>query len=87
MRRVLDQRPAEVSATWPLTYLANTPARSPERGEAAAGQLTVSADAVPAADITARPGAILRSARLPRDSLPGPKLVAPAGNVYAFPLL
>ena len=51
------------------------------------GQLTASADTAPAASITARPGAIFRSARLPRDALPVPKLVAPAPKVNALPLL
>ena len=37
--------------------------------------------------ITAWPGTIFRSARLPRDPLPAPKLVAPAANVNALPPL
>src|SRR6516165_10724095 len=50
-------------------------------------QLTVSADTAPAASITAWPGTIFRSARLPRDPLPGPKLAAPALKVNALPPL
>ena len=51
------------------------------------GQLTASADTAPAASITAWPGTIFRSARLPRDPLPVPKPVAPAPNVNALPPL
>ena len=54
---------------------------------AAGGQFTVSVDTALAASITARPGTIFRSPRLPRDPLPVPKLVAPAANVNALPLL
>ena len=56
-------------------------------GHGSGGQLTASADTAPAASITARPGTIFRSARLPRDPLPVPKLVAPAPKVNALPLL
>ena len=58
------------------------PCHGPERW-----LLTDSADTAPAASITARPGTIFRSARLPRDPLPVPKLVAPAPKVNALPLL
>jgi hypothetical protein len=55
---------------------------------AAGGQFTVSVDTVLAASITARPGTIFRSPRLPpRDPLPVPKLVVPAANVNASPPL
>ena len=47
------------------------------------GQVTLSADTAPAASITARPGTIFRSSRLPRDPLPVPKLAAPAAPLPA----
>src|SRR5512143_359826 len=59
-----------------------------EVGRADAGRhCTVSVDTALAASITAEPGTIFRSARLPRDPLPAPKLVAPAANVNALPPL
>ena len=51
------------------------------------GQFTVPVDTASAASITARPGTIFRSPRLPRDPLPVPKLVAPAAKVNALPPL
>ena len=56
-------------------------------GDARGDQLTASADTAPAASITARPGTIFRSSRLPRDPLPEPKPAAPAPNVNALPPL
>jgi len=51
------------------------------------GQLTASADTAPAASITAWPGPIFRSARLPCDPLPVPKPAEPAPKVNALPPL
>jgi hypothetical protein len=82
------------SGSWPAaTVQVNGPTppevkKLMERGGPQPGrQFTVSVDTASAASITARPGTIFRSARLPRDPLPAPKLVAPAANVNAFPPL
>jgi len=50
-------------------------------------QLTGSVDTASAASMTAWPGTIFRSARLPSDPLPAPKLVAPALKVNASPVV
>src|SRR5262249_5829403 len=71
----------------PHIPLTGASGRGAPGGPRSSGQVTASAETAPAASITARPGTIFRSARVPRDPLPVPKLAAPAPQANAVPPL